>query len=114
MTRDSSRKLAEQIARHARNYLLYVDGSFEYDNDTSFMAEGLIDSVGVMELLTYVESEFDITVEQNDVTPENFDSVNKLAAFVRRKQSEPARSWSCQAAARRTAGRKSYGDHASV
>ena len=39
-----------------------------------------------MELVMYVQSEFDITVDPHEVTPDNFDSVNKLAAFVRRKQ----------------------------
>jgi acyl carrier protein len=84
--------LVEQISKYVRNNLLYVDDSFEYDDDTSFIGEGLIDSMGVMELLTYVQSEFEITVDQSEVTPDNFDSVNKLAAFIRRKQSVLAHS----------------------
>ena len=79
-------ELVEQIGKYVRNNLLYVDDGFEYDNDTSFIGEGLIDSMGVMELLTYVQSEFDITVDQHEVTPDNFDSVNKLAAFIRRTE----------------------------
>jgi len=85
-------ELVEQIGKYVWNNLLYVDDGFEYDDDTSFIGEGLIDSMGVMELLTYVQSEFDITVDQHEVTPDNFDSVNKLAAFIRRKQTVMAHS----------------------
>ena len=85
-------ELVEQIGKYVRSNLIYVDDDFEYDNDTSFIGEGLIDSMGVMELLTYVQSEFDIAVDQHEVTPENFDSVNKLAAFIHRKQSVLAHS----------------------
>ena len=77
---------AKQISKYVSENLLYVDDGFEYDYDTSFIGEGLIDSMGVMELLSYVQSEFDITVDQQEVTPDNFDSINKLASFVERKQ----------------------------
>jgi len=79
-------ELTSQISKYVAENLLYVDEDFHFDNDTSFIGDGLIDSMGVMELLTYVQSVFDITVDQNEVTPDNFDSVNKLASFVRRKQ----------------------------
>ena len=79
-------ELDKRICRYLADNLLYVDDGFEYDNDTSFIDQGLIDSTGVMELVMYVQSEFDITVDPHEVTPDNFDSVNKLAAFVRRKQ----------------------------
>jgi acyl carrier protein len=78
--------LAQRISKYVSENLLYVDEGFEYDYDTSFIGEGLIDSMGVMELLNFVQSEFDIQVEQQEVTPDNFDSINKLAAFVARKQ----------------------------
>jgi acyl carrier protein len=77
---------AKRISKYVSENLLYVDEGFEYDYDTSFIGEGLIDSMGVMELLSYVQSEFDIRVDQQEVTPDNFDSINKLAAFVERKQ----------------------------
>jgi acyl carrier protein len=85
-----------ELEKHIRQYvaenLLYVDEDFKYDNDTSFINEGLIDSMGVMELVAYVQSEFDITVEQQEMTPDNFDSVNKLVTFIRGKQAAKAQS----------------------
>jgi acyl carrier protein len=69
----------------AANLLFSPDG-FHYPDDASFLREGIIDSIGVMELVTFVQSTFKIKVDQAEVTPENFDSVTRLAAFVRRKQ----------------------------
>lgn len=80
-------ELDQQIRKYLVENLLYVDDASQYDNDTSFIREGLIDSMGVMELVMYVQSRFGITVEQQEVTPDNFDSVNKIVAFIRYKQS---------------------------
>ena len=78
-----------QIHTRIREYLaanvLYVDDAFQYDDDTSFISEGLIDSMGVMELVEFAQSEFGIKVEQHELLPDNFDSVNRLASFIGRK-----------------------------
>lgn len=66
--------------------LLFSEQDFPYDDDASFLKEGVIDSLGVIELVTFVGKEFRLQVEPVDVTPENFDSVNRLAGFVQRKQ----------------------------
>jgi acyl carrier protein len=66
--------------------LLFSDDGFHYSDDASFLREGIIDSLGVMELVTFAGSQFGIEVSPHEVTPENFDSVIKLAAYVRRKQ----------------------------
>jgi acyl carrier protein len=79
-------ELDQQIKEYLGNNLIYVDGDFKYDNDTSFIREGLIDSMQVMELVMYVQSTFGIPVDQEEIVPENFDSVNKLACFIRSKQ----------------------------
>jgi acyl carrier protein len=64
--------------------LYYAEGAALTD-DTSFLAEGVIDSMGAMELVAFVESEFKIKVEMSEVVVKNFDSISKLANFVRRK-----------------------------
>ena len=47
---------------------------------------GIIDSIGVMELVTFIGNAFKVTVPPEDILPDNFDSVQKLADYVRRKQ----------------------------
>jgi len=68
----------------ARN-LLYSDDGFSYSDEASFLQEGIIDSLGVMELVEFISKTFNIPVQQSEVTPANFDSVANLAAFVRSK-----------------------------
>jgi acyl carrier protein len=56
-------------------------------DDTSFLEEGIIDSTGVLELITFLEEEFSISVEDEELIPENLDSINNVAVFVERKKS---------------------------
>ncbi|HVV01369.1 MAG TPA: acyl carrier protein [Verrucomicrobiae bacterium] len=66
--------------------LLYSDDGFNHPDDASLLREGIIDSLGVVELVEFLQSHFGVKVEQQEVRPENFDSVAKLAAYVRRKK----------------------------
>jgi acyl carrier protein len=54
------------------------------DND-SFLEKGIIDSTGILELVSYVEEEFDIEVADEELIPDNFDSIEKLAAYTQKK-----------------------------
>jgi acyl carrier protein len=51
-------------------------------NDTSFLEKGIIDSTGVLELVEFLEESFKVKVEDEDLIPENLDSVNNLVRFV--------------------------------
>ena len=75
-------RIREFVARD----ILYSEGDYPHSNDASFLKEGVIDSLGVVELVTFAGRQFGVEVAQADVTPQNFDSVNRLAAFIRRKQ----------------------------
>lgn len=76
-----------QIKDYIAKNLLFSDNGFQYPDDVSFLDEGIVDSVGVMELVAFVEDKFKLKVDDMDVIPDNFDSVTKLAAFIRRKTS---------------------------
>jgi acyl carrier protein len=66
--------------------LLYSKEGFTYPDDTSLLREGIIDSLGVVELVEFLQGHFTLNIEQQEVRPDNFDSVAKMAAYVRRKQ----------------------------
>lgn len=71
----------------------FIRGSFlvdEFGDEDSFLASGLIDSLGMMQLVSFVESEFGLSVKDTDLVPENFDSVARIAAFVGREQARAA------------------------
>ncbi len=54
-------------------------------DETSFLEEGIIDSTGILELVTYLEEEYSITIEDEELVPENLDSINNVTAFLERK-----------------------------
>jgi acyl carrier protein len=66
------------------NFLLGYESSL-FDDDDSFLEKGIIDSTGVLELVEYIEGTFGISVEDEDLVPDNLDSVNRLACYVQRK-----------------------------
>jgi len=68
------------------NFLFDAEDS-ALQNDTSFLEHGIIDSTGVLELVDWLEEDFDITVDDEELVPENLDSVNNLAAFIVKKTS---------------------------
>ena len=65
------------------NFLFGNDDGLK--DDTSFLEEGIIDSTGVLELVSYLEEQFDISVEDEELIPENLDSIENLNAFLERK-----------------------------
>jgi acyl carrier protein len=78
-------KIKDQLRNYLAKNLLFSDKGFNYYDDTSFQEEGIIDPCGVIELIAYIKETFDVDIEDQEVTPENFDSVNKLAVFLHRK-----------------------------
>lgn len=64
------------------NFLFSDDGDLVQD-DVSFLEEGIVDSTGVLELVMFVEETFGFEVDDEEILPENFDSVRGLAGYVR-------------------------------
>lgn len=67
------------------NDLLFAEGPFPYRDDSSFLREGIVDSMGIVELVAFVSATYQIEVTRDEVVLENFDSIERLAAFVARK-----------------------------
>jgi acyl carrier protein len=80
----------QTIERDIRQFVI-ANFLFGEDNgslkaDESFLETGIIDSTGVLELVAFLESTYGFRVRDNELTPDNLDSLDKVAAFVRRKQ----------------------------
>ncbi len=56
------------------------------DPGDNLLAKGIVDSHGVMELVAFLEERYGISVRDEDLTPENFESVARIDEFVARKQ----------------------------
>jgi acyl carrier protein len=81
----SNMQLEKKIRQFVDQNLLFGDSRYHYNDDSSFLQSGIVDSIAVMELAEFAASAFGVQVDPMDVTPENFDSVRGLAAFLRRK-----------------------------
>ena len=66
------------------NYLFGDDEGLE--ESTSFLDQGIIDSTGILELIDYISEEFSITVEDEELIPENLDSIDNATKFIANKQ----------------------------
>ena len=54
-------------------------------DDTSLLEEGIIDSTGILELVSFLEEEFTIIIEDEELIPENLDSINYVVGYLERK-----------------------------
>jgi acyl carrier protein len=75
----------EAVRKYIAENILFNKNGFPYPDDASFLENGIIDSMNVLELVMFAEENFGISVSDEDVLPENFDSVSRLSAYVRRK-----------------------------
>jgi len=55
------------------------------DNDTSFLDNGIIDSTGILELVLFLDKEFSIQIADEELLPENLDSINRIVGFLSQK-----------------------------
>jgi acyl carrier protein len=73
-----------------RNYILdnflFTDDQAALTDSASFLEEGIVDSTGVLELVMFVEEEFHVSVDDEEIIPENFDSVLGLTRYIEHKK----------------------------
>lgn len=78
--------VADQVKNYILENILFSKDTSELGQDESFLAKGIIDSTGMLEVIFFLEETFGIKVADNEMVPDNLDSVNKIAAYVTRKR----------------------------
>lgn len=80
------------IQQTLRNFVnenfLFGQGADSFADDDSFLENGIIDSTGVLELVTFLESEYKVSIADEELVPDNLDSINRLVDFIERKLGE--------------------------
>ncbi len=74
----------EQTRDFIIDNFLYGDGDILKDH-TSFMGEGIVDSTGILELITFLEMTYEIKIKDDEIIPENMDSLESISLFLTRK-----------------------------
>ena len=81
----------QQIEEHVRQFIvdtfLFGDDDPSLTNEDSLLDSGVIDSTGVLELVAFIEDQFQTKVEDMELVPENLDSIQRIAQFIQRKLS---------------------------
>lgn len=81
-----------EIARRVREYVLenflYMRQDYEFSDTDSLMGHGIMDSMGVIELITFVQDAFGVEVGEDEITEANFGTIAAVSRFVHGKSSE--------------------------
>lgn len=76
----------ESALRSFLQETFYVRDAEDLRSDASLVDEGIVDSTGFLELTAFLESEFGFTVQDDEIVPENLDTLERMVAFVERKR----------------------------
>lgn len=79
-------KIRQEIRRNIMESYLFTTNEDELDDAASLMLRGVIDSTGALEVILFLENTFGITVEEEEMIPENLDSVDLIVAYLERKR----------------------------
>ena len=75
----------QQIRDYILENYLFTDDQSALVSSDSFLEKGLLDSTGILEVIYFIEDELSVKVEDEEMIPENLDSVDNIVAFVARK-----------------------------
>lgn len=78
--------IKQQVRAYIIDNFLMGEAAGELGDDTSFMERHIIDSTGFLELIAFLEETFGIKVKDEEMVPENLDSLSSIEAYVRSKR----------------------------
>ena len=78
-------QLKTELRQYITENFLFGQDNTVLTDEVSFLEQGLIDSTGILEIVAHLEQTYGVTVEDEELIPLNFDSVNNLASYVFRK-----------------------------
>ncbi len=80
-------------AERVRSFLMsnfYIPDPEQLRSDASLLGRGIVDSTGILEVVAFLESEFGVSVADEEMLPANLDSIDNITAFVQRKKGAAA------------------------
>jgi acyl carrier protein len=78
--------ISASVRKFINDNFLFREGLETIAEDASFLDAGIMDSTGVLELVSYLEDTWGITVADDEMLPENFDSIRGIVAYLQRKR----------------------------
>ena len=85
--------MSDSVEQRLRNFIvenfLFGEENDGLEDSDSLLERGVIDSTGVFEMIAFLEETYGITVEDDELLPENLDSIKNVADYIHRKQRLP-------------------------
>ncbi len=81
-----SESLLQRIQKFILENYLFTDDASALGVDDSLLGRGIVDSTGMLEIIMFIEEQLGVTVMDEEMVPENLDSVSRIAAFVESKR----------------------------
>ncbi len=72
----------EVIEKFIVDEIMLADSGTKIDPDESLISNGVLDSLALLRLIAFIEEQFDMEVEDGDVVPDNFQSLNVMEKFL--------------------------------
>ena len=82
----SNTEIESRIRRFIDENFIFSEDDANLDGAASLLDAGLVDSTGILELVTFLESDFAIQVADAEIIPDNLDSIDAIVAYVASKQ----------------------------
>ena len=77
--------IEDKIRDYILENFLFTDDQSALSSTDSFLEKGLVDSTGILEIMTFIEDEYEFSVEDDEMIPENLDSVINIVKFIGKK-----------------------------
>lgn len=77
--------IKEEIRSFIKENLMFARSIDSFGDDTSFLDSGLVDSTGLLELIAFIEDKFGFKIENEELTPDNLDSIDKIVRYIEGK-----------------------------
>ena len=79
------KKIVDIIRKFIINNFILSNQKENIDTNKSLYENGIVDSTGVLEIVDFLEETFDIKIDDDELIPDNLDSIRKMSEFVQRK-----------------------------
>jgi len=77
--------IEETIKNFVTSNFIIEENPVPLDNDRSFLDSGIIDSTGILELVSFIEEQYGFKIQDEELIPDNLDSVYKVVRFIEKK-----------------------------
>jgi acyl carrier protein len=87
---NSEDQIRDRIRGYIQENFLYMRPDFSLDDDDRLLERGVVDSMGIAELLGFIEDEFGVKADDDDISESNLGSVRAIGRFIAAKKSARA------------------------